>query len=110
MRSIDKLQDIICICDYKGVILDSNNQFKKRVFSHTVSNTNVTQLNFIDDLLHQDHQKLFSTAVKLMESNSSLPVEEQHLSVSLGTVKTLSSISRNSCKYLHIYQPLFDTT
>jgi hypothetical protein len=94
---IDKLQDVICICDCKGAILDSNDQFKKRIFS---SKSNATHLNFVHDLLYEDHKELFSVAVKLMELNPSLPSEEQNLCVSLGIVKTLSVTSKNSCKTL----------
>lgn len=101
---IDKLQDVICKCDSNGAILDSNEQFKQKVSFYSVSKTNSSPLNFVDDLLHPDHQKSFAVAVEIMQSNSSLPSEEQSFSISLGVAKTLSTSSKNSCNIMdHLF-------
>lgn len=69
----DFLPDAICIVDASGNIKQSNIQYRKRFFScpsesKRVSGNTVPDNNFVNDVLHAEHQHRFFEALQILTS------------------------------------------
>lgn len=67
----DFLPDAICIVDASGDIKQSNIQYRKRFFScpsesKRVSGNTVPDNNFVNDVLHAEHQHRFFEALQIL--------------------------------------------